>query len=135
MQLIFSNTYIRRRNAFNGSGLRATQQASCRTPCCSERTFNNLALAHAAAGDSDVARFLYEERIELAHRMADEEGEATAECNLGTLLKDCGKLQDALHHMERGLQIDRRNNNAKRECESLAAIGTVYFTLGTRQRH
>jgi tetratricopeptide (TPR) repeat protein len=52
---------------------------------------DNLAVAYAAAGDSKVALDLYHERIELAKRLADDEGEASAECNLGTLLKDIGR--------------------------------------------
>lgn len=81
----------------------------------------------AAQGDHPEAERCYREALEIIGQLPEWESIALLNQNLGILYKEMGRFEEAMRHLERGLEIQRREALPSGQALSLAAMAEVYM--------
>jgi len=84
----------------------------------------------ANRGHSRERIMLYELAADVAHRIADQQGEAQAMEDLGVLCGQVGRLAEAVRHTESALAIWRETGNHVGEAGCLTGLGITYRQQG-----
>lgn len=92
-------------------------------------SLGSLALRHHHSDDTETAKGLFEEAIDILHRVGDMENEATFLSNYASLLHELGDRR-AFTFMERAVSLDRKTGNRPRLATSLISLSTIVTTIG-----
>ena len=93
-------------------------------------TLNNLALIHDSIGDVARAERYWRVYMELGKELVNPLKRAQAQRNLGALMHDLGRLDEALTLLHSALEQFERLDSTRWRLMTLNSLGTLYATLG-----
>jgi len=93
-------------------------------------TLNNLALVHDSIGDVARAERYWRVYMELGGELVNPLKLAQAQRNLGALMHDLGRLDEALVLLHPALEQFERLDSTRWRLMTLNSLGTLYATLG-----